>query len=93
MRKRDVATILLLVALGLVLLVAGCAQLDKFFTPDPVTGVAPSAEVGKTIEDVGRGLGLSPWGEIASGALALFGGAYLLIRKIRKAAGKKVAAK
>jgi uncharacterized membrane protein YphA (DoxX/SURF4 family) len=93
MRTRDVATILLLVALGLVLLVAGCAQLDEFFTPDPVTGVSPANEAGDTIRDVGRSVGLTPWGEIGAGILGLVGAGYLLFRKIQRVRAGKVPAK
>ena len=74
--------------LGVVILIASCTQLDRFVTPDPVTGVAPIDNVGKTIVDIGTGVGLSPWAQIGAGALSLLGGGYLLWRRIQKARSK-----
>lgn len=93
MRYPDVAAICFFAVLGLILLVAGCAQLDEFFTPDPVTGVSPANEVGDTIRDTGKGLGLAPWGEIGAGILGLIGAGYLLVRKIQRVRAGKVPAK
>lgn len=93
MRYPDVAAIALLAVVGVVLLVAGCAQLDEFFTPDPVTGVSPANEVGDMVRDAGRSVGLAPWGEIGAGVLGLVGAGYLLVRKIQRVRAGKVSAK
>lgn len=73
---------------GAAFLIVSCAQLDKFVTPDPVTGVAPIDDVGKTIIEVGEGLGLTPWAQIGAGALSILGATYLLWRRIQKARAK-----
>ena len=74
--------------LGAAIVLASCAQLDEFVTPNPATGIAPIKEVGNTIVEIGQGVGLSPWAQIVAGALSLFGGGYLLFRKIQKVRAK-----
>lgn len=84
LRKLDVVAWTILIV-GAVALIASCTALDKFVTPDPDTGVAPIEEVGETIVAIGESAGLTPWAQIAAGALSLLGGGYLLWRRIQKA--------
>lgn len=74
---------------GALLLMSGCAELDKVFIPDPVTGVSQADQAGQHIKDAANTFGFSPWGEIAAGALSVFGAGYILIRRIRKATAVK----
>lgn len=67
-----------------VALVAGCAALDRLFTPNAETGTSPVQDVGTSIANATDGSIAGPYSEIALSALLLVQNGYLLVRKLQK---------